>query len=329
MRQVRSAVLRRGTALRPATNQRSGSLIRHFPDSALQQLDRVVVVAMHGGQNVGTKIVSQFGNARVTVMSLKPHASWKLSGHNVHHVVTESMSDVNLHLRKIGPVDAIIDVSRHPEFPAPAVWKTTFLHLRNGGIYAVRRRKEPTQADLSFTQRLARAAITLDDESASLDSAVGTVTFTESWTMVSKRGDHYLRMRDEQVDRLLPTRRSGASVEVLLELPPGELTSRAAVTSHQAAVPIKHLDRVLNYPPMKLRHYTGRIAIGSHSLLYADGVILPESFRHHLARGGLRNAKLTAVDRQFSVVPETLRPTVTIPGDYYFLDCPFPGISAT
>ncbi|WP_195909256.1 DUF563 domain-containing protein [Microlunatus sp. Gsoil 973] len=282
-------------------------------------------MAIHAGRNVGRDIVAQFGDSTVTVLSARPRATWTLADYGARHMVTKSMGDLNWHLRKIGPVDAIIDVSKDPAYPAASVWDSLFLHLRNGGVYAVRQPDRPARADVEFAQRLARAAIAANDAPAAFNSAVSGVNFVDGWTVITKRGNHYLRMRDAHVDRMLPTRRSNATVELLRRMPAGELVSRATVTSHRSGVPIGHLDLVLPYPAMNLRHYTGKVAVAGHSLLYADGVILPESFRHHLARGGLRNSKLVRVDRQFSIVPDRLRPTRTLPGDYYFLDCPFPG----
>lgn len=302
-----------------------GALARYIPESARAQLEHVVVVAMRGRKSLGRDIIAQFPGARVTVLSVKSRAAWSLADYNARHMVTKSMADLNWHLRKIGPVDAIIDASRDPAYPAAKVWKELFLHLRSGGVYVIQRPEKPAASDIRFAHRLTSGAIAADDRKPSIDSAVAGVSFVDDWTIIGKRGTHYVRMRDAEIGRLLPTRRSGADVDVFRRIPGGELVSRAELTSHASVVPITNLDRVLEYPPVSLRHYTGKIAMGSHSVLYADGVIFPESFRHHLSNVGLRNAKLIDVDRQFSIVRDEMRPTETLAGDYYFLDCPYPG----
>ncbi len=64
-------------------------------------------------------------------------------------------------------------------------------------------------------------------------------------------------------------------------MPGGVLTGRAEIHSHTSAVEIRNLADDHGVPALHLRHYRGKIAMGSNTLLHTGFTALPDSFRHH------------------------------------------------
>lgn len=283
----------------------------------------VVVIARHGRDDIGSAVLGRLDRGRTTVFAGRSRPAWRLEDHRTHFVAVKSLASVTWQLKCLGPVDAILDLSDDPSIPHFSMWRKIFLHLRRGGQYIIRH-PESMPAELDDLRRHLLEAMIADNPGDSLEGAVDAVQFASGWTIISKRGDHQLRLRDREVDRVLPTRDDQATARMIDRLPNGVLDIRSTVRSHQSDVEIKGLDTQLEYPDLTLRHYTGRLAWSTHSLVYSAGSILPESFSHHL-EPTLRNSRLLNVDTQFSVVPPELRPTQSLQGNYYFIDSPFPG----
>lgn len=241
-------------------------------------------------------------------------------------------------LKAFGPVDMVVDLV--PDGTAePEPWRTLFLHLRAGGWYLKRAHPgpaEPTETIDAQTSTgwpialLTRSRVlgpnprgkwTLDDE---LAASCARFQVDRSFLVLQKRQQHYLKVRDADVDQLLSQRNTADSVRTLATLPGGELTCLGAVHSHTAAVPIANLDLEMSYPEVHLRHYQGRLSLVRNSLLYGDTTVLPASFRYPLTKT-LGNPRLSEVTADFSRVPAELAPHVLLEGDFYHLDCWNPG----
>jgi capsular polysaccharide biosynthesis protein len=78
------------------------------------------------------------------------------------------------------------------------------------------------------------------------------------------------------------------------------------------------------YPPLHLRHYSGRIAFYGGTLFCTNRSILPDSFRWHLEPIP-RNPKIRSMSDTFAKLKPRSRPTETLTGDFYQLDPQFSG----
>ena len=76
----------------------------------------------------------------------------------------------------------------------------------------------------------------------------------------------------------------------------------------------------MDYPELRLQHYTGRLALVSNSLLYSEATVLPPSFRYPL-EVNRHNPRTLDLTPEFARVPAELRPRTSLEGDFYHLDC--------
>ncbi|KHL19280.1 capsular polysaccharide biosynthesis protein [Mumia flava] len=316
--------LRRKPSRAGSTRTADGGLASHLPAGSVDTFERVVVIARRGPNDLGERVLDTFPDCETTVLSVRARPVWRLSERQVQHVPAPSLKAIEQHLRRSGPVDAIVDASDDPDLSHVRLWRRAWLHLRPGGVYVVLHPSgHAAGADIENLNRRLVAGTTSDGPG--LAGSVEQVTATPGTTVAVKRGTHLLRLRDGEVDRALPTRRDGATTTLLARRKARSFAIRSTVRSHGARGPVDGLPEVMECPPLNLRHYEGRIAWASHSLLYTEGSVLPESFRWHL-RDELTNAKLENVTDAFSVVPpeQNLVPREVLHGHYYFLDSPYP-----
>ncbi|HYO20507.1 MAG TPA: glycosyltransferase 61 family protein [Dermatophilaceae bacterium] len=257
------------------------------------------------------------GGRQVLVLSTQGRAGWDLQRSGARHIKADTLVDLHGQLKRFGPFDAIIDLSRAADLPHDATWSKLFLHLRDKGVYVSLQGNENP-----LTARLALVSEGRGDKWAK--DAVESVTVHGAALVVEKKGCHYLKLRDHEVDRLLPTRHESATCRVLTTLPAGELLVRTELVSHGAQTKISDLEPVLAYPELRMRLYTGGIAMATHSLLFTEGTMLPETFRHHLHRR-LQHRKVTDSTDQFGTLPDKHLPGTRLEGVYYNLNSPFPG----
>ena len=206
-------------------------------------------------------------------------------------------------LRRRGPVDLVVVLS-----PAPAARQLRQLrellpHLSPGGIYVVD-----------------RAAVTPGPGDLDAGLAKGGALVSRTWADgrlvgVVKRRETYLELRHAEATGLINTRPGELTATELAVLPGGVLPA-PPVAIHGGARPGLLAD--LPYPPLQLRRYEGDLAVASGSIVYADGVLLPDSFRWHLA-DELSHARLVGVRGHFAR-PTEEPPTVRLPGAFYHFD---------
>lgn len=282
---------------------------------ALRQRVRATRRRLSGGV---TPLVLRAPRGRqVLVLSPSGPAGLDFQRFHARHVQADSLDDVACQLKRFGPFDAIVDVSRAGEFPHDTTWATSFLHLREGGVYvSVHRGANPLSARLPLAEE--------GGSEQWAERVVGSVISHGPMLAVEKRGRHYVKLRDEEVEHLLPTRQEPVRSTVLATLPPGDLHSRTTLVSHGAGTTPKGFDPVLSYPELRMRLYTGDIAMATHSLLFTEGTLLPETFRHHLHRR-LQHIKVTNTGQEFGTLAAKHSPGVRLEGTFYHLNSPFPG----
>lgn len=298
---------------------------------------QVFIFATAGDDSgVVAQLLARFRNQQVHVVSEQAEPEWGLDGHaSAAFLSASNLSQMNWHLKRFGPVEVIVDVTTDPALSHRDTWRRCYFHLRNRGVYLVRlaaREKNGRSLDADFVSLLGQVAaarsgagmgaIATDDRAMAM--ATHRVLLGSELVALVKRGDHLLKMRHAELDRLLPTRSTDATAQLIATVPGGTHRSLATVTSHRHTRLRVGFPEQYNYPELRLREYTGRIAMATHSLLLCDGTVLPESFRHHLALR-MVNPQTTDVSPEFAQVPESMRPTSRLPGRYFHLDSPFTG----
>jgi capsular polysaccharide biosynthesis protein len=206
-------------------------------------------------------------------------------------------------LRRLGPVDLVVvsapaRASRHLR-----QLRELLPHVSPGGMYVVDRRA------------VASGPGDLDAGLAKGGALIARVWSDERLVGVVKRRETFLKLRHAGATRLINRRPGDLSATELALLPGGVLTA-PRVTIHGTAP--SALDTDLPYPQLRLRRYEGDIAVASGSIAYADAVVLPDSFRWHLARE-LTHPRLVDVRGRFAR-PKEDPPTRRLAGAYYHFD---------
>lgn len=313
-----------GSAPKPSRGQRRFGATVGF--ERLRRADRRVVILAdprHGSEV--REWIRSFLPASVIVLAPEMRPEWEID--EAVPAFREASGQWAWHLKMIGPVDVVLDLLPQPAEDHRAWWEQLFLHLKPGGYYAVdaaltgfetfgsdgaawiSELVAPTESDPHRRSRYF----------AELARTTAAVHVSRELLLVEKQGKHYFKLRDAETNRTLPAREPAITVDELARIPGGRFESQARVVSHEAAVPIQHLDASMEYPPLHLRHYQGRLALVSNSLLHADYTILPDSFRHHL-EDNMNNPRIVNVSHSFARIPPNLRPSQTLTGTYYLLD---------
>jgi capsular polysaccharide biosynthesis protein len=184
-------------------------------------------------------------------------------------------------------------------------------HLRAGGAYVVDRRVGDHQAELGLSRR-----------DSAISRYVKEASVSEDLLVVTKRGQHALTLREEQVGDLLVTREPELDVSILEVRPAGRLDLHLEDASYGPSRadpwPAK-----LDYPKMTLRHYEGEMVSTGGMRLRTDDTILPESFRWPHAKT-LRHPHYQSVTPSF-VRLDRRKPAQVLNGTYYYVDCLFSG----
>jgi capsular polysaccharide biosynthesis protein len=245
------------------------------------------------------------------------------------------VSQVSAAIRRLGALDAVVDLMPPAELPGEVrsraqLFRRLFGYVGKGGVYVVDRDAvddtEGVQRLLSELERLHDVASVGEDGSDARDvelaRCVKTVQVTPDRVVVTQGAVTYAKLRDEETDRVLPTREPGVRLSCLLELPAGELTSRASVSSHGEYV--RSLPVVMRYPELHLRHYEGDVVLGGRTLMFSGSTVFPDSFHHHLARR-IDHPRLESIDATTARIKPRFQARRVLDGHYYQLDSTFTG----
>ena len=289
---------------------------------------RVVVVLADG--HIGGDLVAYlefFARDSIVVIAPECRPEWRLEEFEAMFRPSTTLTEVNWALRFLGPLDVIVDLCFETADAHDQMWRKLFFHLRPHGLYLLRRESvvdgRIPPAMLETTEWIGIPVREQDGRSPQqreLALATGSLSISTEAIAVEKRNRHLLKVREAQANRILPTREPKLTTTVLARESAGSFAPTGATVSHNPPDGELNLPTVIDYPELCLRHYQGRVAMVANGLLHTSFSALPDSFRHHGERI-LRNARLVDANADFARVPARQRPTRTLAGNYYHLDC--------
>jgi capsular polysaccharide biosynthesis protein len=287
---------------------------------------KVVILTDPTVRNEVAAWVRQFPVNSVSVIAAEEAPEWRLAARGAQHVQNPQMDALHRQLKLLGPVDVIVDLMPQPLDDRRSRWSASFFHLKPGGLYVVDGSVGGFDTFGDGSRWVAHLLRTDNSASASplrteRRKSTASATVTRDLLVIEKRLRHYLKLRDAEAKRVLAAREPSLAVTDVATLPAGVLEVRGTVTSHDSAAPIVGLETSMPYPPLHARHYGGKVAMVSHSLLHTETTVLPNSFRHHLETNP-SNGIIVDVSSRFARIPQRFRPTETLAGDYYHLDSP-------
>jgi capsular polysaccharide biosynthesis protein len=298
----------------------------------------VAVLAGPDADDLGV-VLDAFAGSQIRVFSNSTQPDWRLVPRGVTHVAIEHIGQIAWHFKRFGPFDVIINclpAGKDGQFYA---WRRLFLHLRPDGSYVLDRRVVTASEWKQFIHGVSSLApiraVTDSNSEPELSTAVKGVVCDRNAMVITKRNDHWLKLRNEETDRFLHSRDVPATSRIISTTPEGTFESRASLDLHESEIEPPDFPRSFDYPQLYLHEYTGDITLASHSLLFTEHTILPESFRYQQVPT-LTNTKLIESPASlaakpgrpwtdFARVPENLHAELTLDGHYFHLDCPYPG----
>lgn len=344
MQAVRNVRARRARALAPSQPaQRTGTPAQLTPaqrrfDSVvgLEQFRKpgrtIVILADPTLRKQVRRWVACFLSGTVHVISSEAQPEWALEQHGATFHVHPEGRGFNWPLKLIGPIDVLIDLQLGSLADYRKRWENLFFHVKPNGWWVI----DASVGDLQPFGRDAADWISTvlgaDDAEApaaadltrELARSTARVSVSRDLLVVEKRHKHYVKLRDDETNRVLPSRERGVAVTELATMPAGQLHSRARAVSYESSVSVDGLHETMDYPALHLRHYQGELALISNSLVHTEYTILADSYRYHLAPNPF-NPRTVNVTPTFARIPAHLRPTQTLSGNYYLLDSPFSG----
>jgi hypothetical protein len=222
---------------------------------------RVVVLAPPEMGEELLSLIDEFHRDDLYIMGPTYSADWGIDDTNATFVPVETLRGLTWHLKRLGPIDLIIDLLESGLEDAGDIWAITFFHLRPRGVYILARRytgardreqKGGAQARINTfatTYWLGKGERAFrSPQEKELVQSCGRFLIDRSFLLAEKRQRHYVKLRESEVARMLPQRNTGDTVTTIGRLPAGELVCRGKVISHIAAVPINNMPDVMAYP---------------------------------------------------------------------------------
>lgn len=310
-------------------------LVRRY-DSLLPHGDDLTVVLL-ADSDTGEEIqhyLAHYASARVYVVAGHARPEWQVAEHGAIFRKGARVDRVHEMLTEVGPIDLLVDlrtagtnVNLHAR-----LWRMTFFHLRQDGVYAVRRAPvSDDEAPEPLVRRLQTVArhvgVTpelagqLPDDTGEWALAVKAIVIAEDFVIVQKRNDHVLKVRDEGATILLRHRERSLSVTDVAMLPPGSIATHVA--SYDDPVDDRFENPIV-YPRMHLRRYEGSVAVMPRGLAVAESSVLPISYRFHLAEQ-LEHTWMDDSDEWFGRIRLQNVPQKALEGSYYHFDYANPG----
>ncbi|MET1059344.1 MAG: glycosyltransferase 61 family protein [Nocardioides sp.] len=304
-----------------------------------QRRQRTVVLLAHASQRQAlAPWLSYFARDDVHVSAVEEAPEWDLVGSGATFHPTPNASKLNSWLKRVGAVDVMVVLLPATGLPSGLdspleLWERFFRHLRRRGAFVVDRRVlgDPLAARELVALLSVMAAAddpqelrTLKRRDAELARATGSVAVSRDLIVATKRQQHFLKVKESNAVSLLSVREPDLQLREIAKRAPGSFTSRATVVSHGTAEPLAGMPTEMEYPALALRHYEGRVALAGATLMYAGHSVLPDSFRWHLTDNP-GNPRLKSVSATFGVIESAYRPRRALEGNFYQLDCAYPG----
>ncbi len=227
----------------------------------------------------------------------------------------------------VGQCDLILDLAGGPRtrrrFPE------LLLHLRNGGTLITRIPNDPGLMELvedlmalgdsedldpPFTRRDQRSNAERDRHA--LAQSLGEVQVIGGFLVCTSTVEAVPIVAESAMNDLLVQRPEIGSVAETI--PGGRWESRASLRQSPADKPAD-LPAAYDAPELSLRVYRDVICWPRQAAVSAEGVVLPESFRHNF-RERLRNAAFIEWAPGFVLAPEFETPPIALSGSYFYLD---------
>ena len=295
---------------------------------------RVVLVTHPDATRKARRWLRKLRRDRVTVVSTAAADGRSGLGDGVDVVDASTLQDLEAALQLLGPIDIIVMAVPTRALPGRAeqydIFLRTFLYLAPGGAYLLDRTVEEGAPSGPAPERWqGRLLAPADAErrhrsqtEKEIARALGTVAVSRELLLATKRKRHLLKIREHEVDTILPAREPDLRVNVLARRSGGSLVPRFTEHSHGVPRGGPWPER-LDYPELSLRHYEGSLTSTGGTLLVAGDTVLPDSFRWPQAET-LVNPMLRST-REMARVSKGSRPKRTLEGHYYFLDSAYSG----
>lgn len=290
---------------------------------------RVVVLADAALGRDLAPVLAEFAHDRVAVVAQEADPDWPLTEHGVEFVEAGSTRGAHEALKRLGPVDVLLNLRTADDERHLKMWQSLFFHLRGGGCYLVDRRRVLPSDEPGLMATLQKLAphVGAHDQLRALPQrrrerarSTGAVLVTPDLLAVGKRGRHLLKVRDKkQTTRLLGQRVEGLAVTPVATRPGGTLVAGGSLTLHGNTREHGGFDRTITYPPLYLRRYEGRVALARGGVVVADHTVFPDTFRWHQASNPI-NRRLINVDADWARLRPQHWPVRELPGSYYYLD---------
>ena len=310
----------------PATMLADSRLLPPGPDR------RVVLLC---DEKVRAELMSYlqlFHGDRTLVLAETSPPDWQLGRWGARFVATPNPAVIQQAVTRFGPIDVVVDLRTGTDAEHLTWWNQLFLHVREGGAYAVERQRITERAavdDGLFAQlakllphvgsrRAEMAGLTNHEQELALSAS--QVLVTTELVVVGKRMAHLLKLRDSNATQILNQRETGLEVTPLATLKATKVRTAGKLHTYGGGeAPVVDLDIELSVPELHLRRYRGRLGVCPGAIVVHDHTVLPDSFKW-ARQERLRNPRLVDVDPKFARLPADRRPVEELEGSYYYLD---------
>ena len=331
-----SRVLRRQkapTSTRPAQPTAGADALFVRFASLLPRRDLRTVVVL-GGPEKDTRLravlIGLEPTDRVLVLAGELDPCWELDSFGATFDVAATSSAVHARLKRLGPVDLLVDLTPGPVHRHEETWRLLFFHLRAGGAWVLPTRAltEGRDAGLTAFAHVARLVSTerkswASDPDADLANACSLVALTPSATVAVMKIRHLLKVRETD-KQVFKERNPRTRLSVLERLEPTAFHSEVTTITHESDVAVTALPAEFSVPALESRYYEGRIAVTANSLTYVGPSVLPESFRYPFEHS-LHNPKLISVSKDFGRLDRYSHPKTQLRGNYFHADASYSG----
>lgn len=279
-------------------------------------IDRALPSALRDNRGSRTLVVIADTPREVTALRID-RSPWAQA--HVVAVIGRSDSETHRELAALSGVDLVVDARRSPGPAQLSGFRHQFFHLdRDAAWVALRsaRRHGGTEPLVQLAEQLATppARRRIDPSWREYARAVGAISVTRQLVVFGKRRRHLLRLRDDEVTSLVPSREPGLRVTRIARLDGGVLDIRGLATEYGGS-PEPRVPEVLPYPVHEVRRYDGALHSPRAALLYHGRSAFPESFRWHLTPEPVAHG-LVNVDQHFALL-RNKQVGPTLEGSYF------------
>lgn len=257
-------------------------------------------------------------SALIDLADLADHA-----GDRVEVLRERSVAELHERLRRLSRVDVVIDARLRNADRQWRRWLSLFFHLQPGGQWtALHVEGEPALAARISELRERVAADRPGRRLVEPASAIADVRVSDDRVTIVKSGVHLLKLRDAEASDVLADRAPELTVTELQRVAGGRLEQRGRVTSHGGDV--DDLAAPVDYPPLHLRRYEGRIDLLEGAVARHGTSLLPDTYRWHLQDVPI-NKRLVDINAEWARTRRHEPVRRHLDGAFYYFDYKNPG----